>query len=52
MKKKMSRLIKEFHGVDAFFDHALSIHPRSKQKKIEVVIHKLAKELKGVSLYA
>ncbi len=87
LEKKMTRLIKEFHGVDAVFDHTYDVsaffenfdflnqtriatlssinpgllrqyasgvkHPSAQQaKKIEVVIHKLAKELKSVSLYA
>lgn len=87
LERKMSKLIKDFYGVDAVFDHAYDVsaffenfdflnqtriatlsginpgllrqyasgvkHPSAQQaKKIEVVIHKLAKELKSVSLYA
>lgn len=87
LEKKMSRLIRDFHGVEAVFDHAYDVsaffqnfdylnqtrladlaginpgllrqyasgvkHPSPQQaKRIESVIHKLAKELKSVSLYA
>ena len=87
LEKKMRKLIKDFHDVDAVFDHSYDVsaffenfdflnqtkiadlsginpsllrqyasgvkHPSVQQaKKIEMVIHKLAKELKSVSLYA
>ena len=87
LKKKMSKLIKDFYGIDAVFNQAYDIsaffesfdflnqtriadlsginpgllrqyasgvkNPSAKQaKKIETVIHNLAKELKSVSLYA
>lgn len=87
LERKMSRLIKDFYGVNAVFDHAYDVsaffenfnflnqtriaalsginpgllrqyasgvkHPSPQQaKRIETIIHKLAKELKSVSLYA
>lgn len=87
LEKKMSRLIKDFYGVDAVFDHTYDVsaffesfdflnqtriadlsginpgllrqyasgvkHPSPQQtKKIESAIHKLAQELKAVSLHA
>ena len=87
LEKKMRKLVKDFHGVEAVFDHSYDIsaffenfdflnqtriadisgikpgllrqyaagvkHPSAQQaKKIESVIHKLAKELKSVTLYA
>lgn len=87
LERKMAKLVKDFHGVDAVFDHSYDVsaffesfdflnqtriavlsginpgllrqyasgvkHPSAQQaKKIETVIHKLAKELKSVSLYA
>ena len=87
LERKMAKLVKDFYGVDAVFDHAYDVsaffesfnflnqtriavlsginpgllrqyasgvkHPSAQQaKKIETVIHKLAKELKSVSLYA
>lgn len=87
LEKKLSKLVKYFHGVDAVFDHTYDVsaffenfdflnqtriaelsginpgllrqyasgvkHPSAQQaKKIEMVIHKLARELKAVSLYA
>lgn len=87
LERKMRKLIKDFYGVEALFDHAYDVsaffesfdflnqtrianlsginpgllrqyasgvkHPSAQQaKKIERVIHKLAKDLKEVSLYA
>lgn len=87
LEKKMCKLVKDFHGVNAVFDHTYDVsaffenfdflnqtriadlsginqsllrqyasgvkHPSVHQaKKIEAVIHKLAKELQSVSLYA
>lgn len=87
LEKKMFKLVKDFHGVNAVFDHTYDVsaffenfdflnqtriadlsginqsllrqyaagvkYPSVHQtKKIEAVIHKLAKELQSVSLHA